>query len=589
VGASSAASDPARLADIRRGVGTALASFLARQQVVLRGVGDELEPILAAIRDLLAAGKRLRPAFCYWGWRSAGGQDCPEILATAAALELLQACALVHDDVIDASDTRRGMPALHRRFESWHAESGLSGSAERFGAGAAILVGDLLLTWANEMYGRGGLSPDVLYRGAPAWATLQTELAAGQFLDLLSQVNGSTSVADALRVITYKTAKYTTERPLQLGATLAAAAGPAPLSPGVTEALARYGAPLGIAFQLRDDVLGVFGDPARTGKPVGGDISEGKQTVLMAVARQRASPRQAATLDRHLGDPCLSGEAVAEIRAVLADTGALAECESLIAAFRKEGVAALDGAPIAADARTALTALADIITDRDELPGLAGPDGQDVRDGAVTPLSDVLDLQARAHEAGEQLSQRVMAHAHPPAHVDPPPGRLLMPAGQPVTRMSPDPAVVQPLDVRPVEAGVDAVEHNQPTRPQHPRRLREHGGEVVDVSRDPDRGHGAEGSVRERQRRPVTLDDARAPAPGVPQLIGRPVEPDDSPPGGGQRVKVTAATAAQVETQTVAGPEQAHDLRGVTVHVRLVPGVVPVGVTVVPRFRRRHR
>jgi len=392
VAASSAAPDPARLADIRRGVGVALASFLARQQVVLRAVGDDLEPILAAIRDLLAAGKRLRPAFCYWGWRSAGGQDCPEILATAAALELLQACALVHDDVIDASDTRRGMPALHRRLESWHAGAGLSGSAERFGAGAAILVGDLLLTWANEMYGSGGLSPDVLSRGAPAWATLQTELAAGQFLDLLSQMNGSTSVADALRVITYKTAKYTTERPLQLGATLAVAAGPAPLSPGVTEALARYGAPLGIAFQLRDDVLGVFGDPARTGKPVGGDISEGKQTVLMAVARQRASPLQAATLDRHLGDRSLSRGAVAEVRSVLTDTGALAECESLIATFRKEGVAALDGAPIAADARVALTALADIITVRDELPRLARPDRQDVRDGAVAPLGDVLDL-----------------------------------------------------------------------------------------------------------------------------------------------------------------------------------------------------
>jgi geranylgeranyl diphosphate synthase type I len=518
VAASPPATDPARLEDIHRGVGAALASFLARQQAVLRGIGAGLEPFLAAIEDLVAAGKRLRPAFCYWGWRSAGGQDCPEILATAAALELLQACALVHDDVIDASDTRRGMPAMHRRFESWHAEAGRSGPAERFGAGVAILLGD------------------VLYAGAPVWASLQTELAAGQFLDLLSQVTGSTSVADAVRVITYKTARYTTERPLQLGATLATAAAGAPLSAAVTTALARYGAPLGIAFQLRDDVLGVFGDPARTGKPVGGDISEGKRTVLMAIARQRASTLQAAILDRHLGNRGLTGDAVAEVRAVLTDTGALAECESLIAAYRKEAVAALDGGPIAADARVALAVLAEIVTVRDELPGLACPDRQDVRDGPAAQLSDVLNLQAGADKAGEQLAQRVVAHAYPSADVHSPPRRLLMPAGQPVTRMSPDPAVLQPFDVRPVETGMHAVEHEQPSRPQYPRRLREHGGEVVDVCRDPDRRHCAERPGGKRQRRTVTLDYVRGPVPRVPQLVGRPVQADDIPPGGGQRL-----------------------------------------------------
>ena len=371
--ASPAAPDSARLEEIRRGVGEALASFLARQEGILRGVGADLEPCLAAIDELLSAGKRLRPAFCYWGWRSAGGEHCPEILATAAALELLQASALVHDDVIDASETRRGRPAVHRQFASWHAAGARSGSAEQFGAGAAILIGDLLLTWASELYYSGGLAPGVLQRGAPVWATLQTELAAGQFLDLLSQVNASTSVADALRVAAYKTARYTTERPLQLGATLATAVSPRPEPAAVSSALARYGAPLGIAFQLRDDILGVFGDPARTGKPVGGDISEGKRTVLMAVARQRASPSQAAILDRHLGAGDLTGDAVAAVRAVVTDTGALAECENLIAAYRKEAVAALDGAPIAPDATAALTALADIVTDRGELDRACSP------------------------------------------------------------------------------------------------------------------------------------------------------------------------------------------------------------------------
>jgi geranylgeranyl diphosphate synthase, type I len=334
--------DPAQLERIRAGVSDALAAFLARQRAVLTDIGADVLPSLDAISSLLAGGKRLRPAFCYWGWRAAGGEDCQPIFATAAALELLQASALVHDDVMDDSDLRRGQPSVHKRFAGWHAATGRSGSAERFGAGAAILVGDLLLAWTNELFRDSGFAPDVLRRGAPVFAAMQTELAAGQFLDLLSQADACTSVADAVRVITYKTTKYSTERPLQLGS------------------------PLGIAFQLRDDLLGVFGDPARTGKPACGDIAEGKRTVLLALARERASAAQAAALDRHLGQRNLTEAAAAEVRAVLIETGAVAECEHLIAAYRKEAVTALDGAPIPGAARSALAALAEFVTDRDE-------------------------------------------------------------------------------------------------------------------------------------------------------------------------------------------------------------------------------
>jgi geranylgeranyl diphosphate synthase, type I len=357
---------PAQLDLIRAAVGTALEAFLARQRAILAAVGDELVPCLDAISGLLAGGKRLRPAFCYWGWRAAGGRDCAEIFAAAAALELLQASALVHDDVMDASDTRRGQPAVHRQFARWHAATGQSGSAEQFGAGAAILIGDLLLAWTSELYQSSGFAPDTLRRGAPVLAVMQTELAAGQYLDLLSQVSRDTSVRRALRVISYKTTKYTTERPLQLGAALAAGAETAAAADVIAGSLSQYGHPLGIAFQLRDDVLGVFGDPARTGKPVGGDISEGKRTVLLALARERASATQAAVLDRHFGDRSLSEAGAEEVRAVLADTGALDECETMIAACVKEALSALDGAQITEEARSALTALALLVSARDE-------------------------------------------------------------------------------------------------------------------------------------------------------------------------------------------------------------------------------
>ena len=365
-----AGSDPAQLEHIRAGVSDALAAFLARQQTVLAEIGTDVLPCFDAISGLLAGGKRLRPAFCYWGWRAAGGEDCRPIFAVAAALELLQASALVHDDVMDDSDLRRGQPAVHRRFAGWHLRAGRSGDAERFGAGAAILVGDLLLAWTNELFTGSDLAPTVLRHGAPVLAAMQTELAAGQYLDLLSQSDASTSVAAALRVITYKTAKYSTERPLQLGVALAAAAsGGAATELAAAElaaACSRYGSPLGTAFQLRDDLLGVFGDPARTGKPADRDIAEGKRTVLVTVARERASASQAAVLSRHFGDRNLTPAAAAAVRTVLTDTGAVAECEHLIAAYRKEAIAALDGAPVTGESRAALTALAEFVTDRDE-------------------------------------------------------------------------------------------------------------------------------------------------------------------------------------------------------------------------------
>jgi geranylgeranyl diphosphate synthase, type I len=386
-GGDHAEADPAGLSRIRLKVGTALELFLGQQQAVLRGISNDMVPWFDAVDGLLAGGKKLRPAFCYWGWRAAGGSECPEIYMAAAALELLQASALIHDDVMDGSDTRRGRPAVHKQFASRHQAAGHAGSADQFGAGAAILIGDALLSWTDQLYHDSGLPADALRRGQPFLNAMRTEVAAGQYLDLVNQASGSASVAAAMRVVTYKTAKYTIERPLHLGAALAGpqlAARSSPDGPPqdnqqlpadadgrvraatVNFTCSAYGLPLGIAFQLRDDVLGIFGDPVKTGKPVTGDIREGKQTVLVALARERASARQAELLDRHLGDRSLSDAGAAEVRAVIIDTGALAECEAMIAASAKEAVAALDGAPIPEDARAALIALGVMVTDRED-------------------------------------------------------------------------------------------------------------------------------------------------------------------------------------------------------------------------------
>jgi geranylgeranyl diphosphate synthase, type I len=358
-----AAPGPARLEQIRYEVASALDTFMARQRAVLTAIGDDLLPCLQAMEELLAGGKRLRPAFCYWGWRAAGGADCPAIYTAAASLELLQASALIHDDVMDASDTRRGRPAVHRQFSARLAATN-PGAAEQFGTGAAILIGDMLLSWTDEMYQASGFPADVLRRGQRALDAMQTEVAAGQYLDILSQAKRSTTVAEAMRVIIFKTAKYTIQRPLQLGALLAASSTAA--GDAVTTVCTEYGIPLGIAFQLRDDLLGVLGDPARTGKPATGDISEGKRTVLMALARERATTSQARLLDEHVGDRALTPAGAAAVKEVLTNTGAVDECEALIAANVKEAVTALDGAPITDEAKSALAALAIKATKRED-------------------------------------------------------------------------------------------------------------------------------------------------------------------------------------------------------------------------------
>jgi geranylgeranyl diphosphate synthase, type I len=373
-------SPAAALTQVRDRVDRALLAFLGQQGDVLLSAGDELRPAVEAMTGLLSGGKRLRPAFCYWGWRGAGGADGPEIISAVAALELLHAGALVHDDLMDASDMRRGQPSLHRQFEAYHRHRHWHGSASGFGMGMAILLGDLLLCWTDEMFHASGLPEEALRRGQPILDLMRTEVFAGQYLDLVGQAAGNGTLESALRVVEYKTTKYTIERPLHLGAALAgaasgagvvaganASAGAGPGGPpgALVAAYTGYGLPLGTAFQLRDDILGVFGDPGQTGKPAGDDVREGKHTVLLAIARDRATGPQAAIIDRYLGDPFLDEAGTAKIRTVITETGAVAECEAMISRHVTEAIAALAPAPITSEARDALADLAVAATARD--------------------------------------------------------------------------------------------------------------------------------------------------------------------------------------------------------------------------------
>ena len=351
--------NPLDEADLGARVRKSLEAFLAGQAATLDAIAEDLGPVSDALAEfVLDGGKRLRPAFCYWGWRGAGGDDGEEIVAAATSFELLHACALIHDDVMDDSDTRRGRPAVHRRFASLHRGEQWLGDADAFGRSAAILLGDLCLIWADQLFNTSGLPNDVLRRASHTYDEMRGELMAGQYLDLLEQVRGGRDVSRALRVARYKSAKYTVERPLHLGGVLAGA------TEDTLATYTAYGLPLGEAFQLRDDVLGVFGDPRQTGKPAGDDLREGKRTVLVATAVERASEGQRAVVRRLLGDPHLDDNGVAALREVITSTGALDHVERLVALRTEEAVAALARGGIDPTATRVLNDLAFAATTR---------------------------------------------------------------------------------------------------------------------------------------------------------------------------------------------------------------------------------
>lgn len=352
---------PLARAELGSRVTAALAAYLDTQVALLDRIGPEVEPLARIARDfVLDGGKRLRPAFAYWGFRGAGGQDSDALIRAVSGLEMLQAGALVHDDVMDGSDTRRGAPSVHRQFSALHRLENWRGSAETFGESAAILLGNLCMIWAGSMLYSSGLPQQTLAGATPVFDEMRTELMAGQYLDVMQQAAADERVESAMTVARFKSAKYTVEKPLHLGAALAGE----PATSDVRAAYTAFGLPIGEAFQMRDDVLGVFGDPAETGKPAGDDLREGKRTVLVAMTLRRATPAQAAAVRDRLGDATLDSEGVAELRTVIDGSGALAEVERLIADRTAQALAALELAPVVPEARDTLAALAVAATAR---------------------------------------------------------------------------------------------------------------------------------------------------------------------------------------------------------------------------------
>jgi geranylgeranyl diphosphate synthase, type I len=362
----------------RDAVSAEITTFLTEQSSVLDSMGPELVPVHLMASQMLCGGKRMRPAFCVWGYVAAAGMptdfELKPLLAAAGSLDVLHVSALVHDDLMDSSDLRRGRPAAHRQFEALHANAGWLGDSAAFGKAGAILLGDLLVMWSAQMLHGAGVDQSALERTLPIVEAMRTEVTCGQYLDMVAQAHplrqrapaiGSLrptielALDDASRVVEYKAARYTVQRPCQIGAALGGG------NDELYFALGAYGSPLGRAFQFRDDLLGVFGDPQLTGKPAGDDLREGKRTVLVAHAYAHASDAGQKLLLQRLGDPGLDETGIGELQQVITESGAREAVESMINDNHERALKALHDTEMTDDGRAGLTALAEAAVRRE--------------------------------------------------------------------------------------------------------------------------------------------------------------------------------------------------------------------------------
>lgn len=353
-----------------------LTDFCGARRRAFDAISPELHPLVDYTESLLSGGKRFRALFCYWTWVGAldGSQSDEQIsrsasgiASIAAALEMFHAAALVHDDLLDQSDTRRGAPAAHKSFAALHQQNGWAGSPERFGTAGSVLTGDLMLGWSSEIFGSAmayAASPSVEKACREAFSLMRDEVMAGQYLDILEENSASSKPAAeafgrANKVMLYKTAKYSIESPLHIGATFAGA------SDELIQGLSNFGIPLGLAFQLRDDVLGVFGDSAVTGKPAGDDLREGKRTALIALTRETLSSTVVKIFDELLESGELSEEQIKFLQQTIIGSGALAKIERMIVELGDQSMAALETLRLEETAKGQLRQLALNVINRD--------------------------------------------------------------------------------------------------------------------------------------------------------------------------------------------------------------------------------
>ncbi len=318
---------------------------------------DELTGVLSEF--LLRDGKRLRPALVYYSYRACGGDSEPVVMPVAMAVELLHTYLLVHDDIMDHAETRRGEPAVHVLFSDLHRDRGWQGDSTHFGTSVGILLGDLAESYAVELYSSSEMSEAVRPDVRKCFSTMCQEVIVGQYLEMTAGYRGNLTEEELLRILQMKSGRYSVERPVQLGALLAGASG------DTLDALTRYGARLGEAFQLQDDLLGMFGDVDTVGKPVGEDLAEGKYTILIHSALEKLAPADRTTVESALGNAEVREDEVREVQKLIESVGARQRVVEMIETRMKAADEALSEAEVEGPGADFLQGLMDYLSGRE--------------------------------------------------------------------------------------------------------------------------------------------------------------------------------------------------------------------------------
>jgi geranylgeranyl diphosphate synthase type I len=345
------------LGDFQQRLETELDDFLRGRIESAAAFGESTRELTEPLREFVGrGGKRLRPALVHFACRAAGGER--KDLSVEMAVELLHTYLLIHDDIMDRAESRRGGISAHRHFEGHHRTSGWHGSAERHGEAAAILLGDLASSYATGLFLSSSANPRHDGRVSRCFSEMCSEVVVGQYLEITAPQRADLVRDDLLSILRLKSGRYSVERPIQLGALL----GSAP--DDLLDALSRYGLALGEAFQLQDDLLGVFGNREEVGKPVGGDLSEGKRTILVSLSLDRASESEREAIVACLQRENPPGDEIDRVQEIIERVGARRTVEDMVGERLERSAAELETMELLADGRIFFGGLIDYLRER---------------------------------------------------------------------------------------------------------------------------------------------------------------------------------------------------------------------------------
>lgn len=348
------------LVEFKKKVEPEMEAFFARVIAENRKIDENIADAISYARKItMSGGKRARAAFMYFGYIAAGGKEKEKIIKASVSIELIHSFLLMHDDIIDRDSLRHGIKTTHIYYGEIAKKYFKHKDADHFGNSMAIIVGDMMYAFGNQVLFESGFEPALIVNALHRLQGVVSRTVVGESQDILIENKGEATEQEILQMYENKTARYTIEGPLHLGAILARA------DEKMMQSLSDYSIPAGIAFQIQDDILGVFGTVGKTGKPVGSDVRQGKQTILVAKALEKASRAQKEILKKCLGNSDLTEKDLDEFKKVIIETKSLEYAQKLAQDLIAEAKGKIEKVEMNEEAREFLIGIADYMLNRE--------------------------------------------------------------------------------------------------------------------------------------------------------------------------------------------------------------------------------